>query len=109
MRKRYLTSFLGMALAAAAMAAAGNAPAEVIDNLDFFSDFELLSNLEILENDGPDGALAVPAGGTVLSTAAFTAPVSTAAVAAPVSTLTVTVSSVTVALSTSTRRPYEKR
>jgi hypothetical protein len=100
MRKRCLTSLLGVALAAAAMAAAVNAPAEVIDNLDFFSDFELLANLEILENDGPDGDLAVPAGGIVLSTAAF---------AAQVSTLTVTVSSGTVALSTSTWRPYEKR
>jgi len=100
MRKRYLTSLLGVALAAAAMAAAVNAPAEVIDNLDFFSDFELLSNLEILENDGPDGELILPASGTVLSTAAFTA---------QVSTRTVTISSVTVALSTSTRRPYEKR
>jgi len=100
MRKRYLTSFLGVALAAAAMAAAVNAPAEVIDNLDFFSDFELLSNLEILENDGPDGELAVQPGGVAVSTAAF---------AAQVSTRTVAISSVTVALSTSTRRPYEKR
>ena len=100
MRKRYLTSLLGVALAAAAMAAAVNAPAEVIDNLDFFSDFELLSNLEILENDGPDGELAVPAGGAVLSTATFPA---------LVSTRTVAISSGTVALSTSTRRPYEKR
>lgn len=100
MRKRYLTSLLGVALAAAAMAAAVNAPAEVIDNLDFFSDFELLANLEILENDGPDGDLAVPPGGVAVSTAAF---------AAQVSTRTVTISSGTVALSTSTRRPYEKR
>lgn len=100
MRKRCLTSLLGVALAAAAMAAAVNAPAEVIDNLDFFSDFELLANLEILENEDPGDELAAAAGGTVISTAAF---------AAQVSTRTVTISSGTVALSTSTRRPYEKR
>lgn len=100
MRKRALSFWLGLALTAAAAIAAVRAPAEVLDNLDFFSDFELLYNLEILENDGPDVGLAVPAGGTVLSTATF---------AAQVSTLTVTVSSGTVALSTSTRRPYEKR
>lgn len=99
MRKRYLTSFLGVALAAAAMAAAVNAPAEVIDNLDFFSDFELLSNLEILENENAGGDLAA-AGGTVISTAVFFT---------QVSTRTVAISSGTVALSTSTRRPYEKR
>jgi len=36
------------------MAAAVTAPAEVIDNLDFFSDFEMVSNLEILEEESQD-------------------------------------------------------
>jgi len=39
------------------MAAAVVAPAEVIANLDFFSDFELLSNLEILEDEPVEDVL----------------------------------------------------
>ncbi|OGR67138.1 MAG: hypothetical protein A2081_04910 [Elusimicrobia bacterium GWC2_61_19] len=60
MKKRTLTVYISLALAAAAMAAAVTAPAEVIDNLDFFSDFELISNLEILEDEPVEnGAVAV--------------------------------------------------
>lgn len=106
MKKRYLTSVLGVALAAAAMAAAVNAPAEVLDNLAFFSDFELLSNLEILEDEADGGnelsvstAPAVPEVPAVSST---TVAVSTSAVAVRISTETVKVS-------TFTRRSYEKR
>lgn len=77
MKKRTLTGYLSLALAAAAMAAAVTAPAEVIDNLDFFSDFELVSNLEILEEEPGES------GGAAGS-------------AAPVSTETVKVSTVTV-------------
>lgn len=92
MKKRYISAFLGVALAAAAMAAAVTAPAEVLENLEFFSDFELLSNLEILEDEAGNGAVID----------ASTAPaVSTAAVVA--------VSSHTVAVSTAARRSYEKR
>lgn len=91
MRKRYLMPLLGFALAAAAMAAAVSAPAEVLDNLDFFSDFELLSNLEILEVDAENGE----------ELAVSTVPVPAAAAAALISTETVKVS-------TFTRRSYEK-
>lgn len=92
MRKRYISALLGPALAAAAMAAAVTAPAEVLENLEFFSDFELLSNLEILEDEAENGRVI----------AVSTAPaVSTGAV--------VGVSSHTVAVSTATRRSYEKR
>ena len=92
MRKRFLSFWLGLALTAAAMAAAVSAPAEVLNNLDFFSDFELLYNLELiesaeLENDGVSVSTA-PA-------------VSTAAVTALLSTGTVTAS-------TATWRVYEK-
>ena len=89
MRKRALTFWLSGALAAAVMAAAVNAPAEVLDNLDFFSDLELLADLEVLEieNDSLKNS--------------FTA-VSTAAPAAVISTETVKIS-------TFTGRSYEKR
>lgn len=93
MRRRSITTLLGMALAAAAMAGAVTAPAEVLENLEFFSDFELLANLEILEDDpGNTGEISVS-----------TAPaVSTAAASVMISTQTVAVSTVT-------RRSYEKR
>ncbi|OGR41240.1 MAG: hypothetical protein A2X35_07535 [Elusimicrobia bacterium GWA2_61_42] len=59
MKKRSLTTYLTLGLAAAAMAAAVTAPAEVINNLDFFSDYELISNLEILEDGSVEnGAVA---------------------------------------------------
>ena len=68
------------------MAAAVSAPAEVLNNLDFFSDFELLNDLEILE-DGTeeDGFVAISTSAAVaaapaVSTAAFAAPGSTGAV-----------------------------
>ncbi|HAH32425.1 MAG TPA: hypothetical protein DCL44_08965 [Elusimicrobia bacterium] len=51
MKKRALTVWFSGLLVAAAMAAAVSAPAEVLDNLDFFSDLELLANLEILEDE----------------------------------------------------------
>jgi len=54
MKRRKIIAGLVLALAAGVMAAI-TAPAEVIDNLDFFSDFELLSNLEVLEGE-TDGA-----------------------------------------------------
>ncbi len=94
MKKRYISSLLGLALAAAAMAAAVSAPAEVLDNLEFFSDFELLSNLEILEDEAEKMPGIAVSTDVVVSTAAVTS---------------VPVSSHTVAVSTFTRRSYEKR
>ncbi|HBB67750.1 MAG: hypothetical protein A2X28_06150 [Elusimicrobia bacterium GWA2_56_46] len=76
MRKKTLTVYITLALAAGAMAAAVTAPAEVIDNLDFFSDFELVSNLEILEEEPGEE------GGPVVSTSAASAPASTETVKA---------------------------
>ncbi len=103
MRKRYLTSFIGIALAAAAMAAAVNAPAEVLNNLAFFSDFELLSNLEILEEE-PEGTEEI-----VVSTGPAAPVVSGAAVAVSTASLAVRIATETVKVSTFTRRSYEKR
>ncbi|OGR62710.1 MAG: hypothetical protein A2X34_07860 [Elusimicrobia bacterium GWC2_51_8] len=92
MKKKFLTFWLSGALAAAAMAAAVIAPADVLANLDFFSDFELLTNLEILEDGLPEnGSIAVSTAPTV----------STAAPAAFISTETAKIS-------TFTWRPYEK-
>ncbi|HAT72305.1 MAG TPA: hypothetical protein DCS63_05765 [Elusimicrobia bacterium] len=71
MKKRTLTVYISLALGAATMAAAVTAPAEVIDNLAFFSDFELLSNLEILEEEP------VANGGVSVSTATAAVPAST--------------------------------
>lgn len=86
MRKRALTLWLSGALAAAAMAAAVTAPAEVLDNLDFFSDFEMLVNLEILEDEKPETGIknipAVPA----VSTAAASMGISTGTVKASTTT-----------------------
>lgn len=87
MRKRVLTFWLSGALAAAAMAAAVSAPAEVLNNLDFFSDFELLSNLEILEDETAEEdlvAVSTAAPAAAVSTAAFTAHNSTGPVKVPV-------------------------
>jgi hypothetical protein len=90
MKKRVLTFWISGALAAAAMAAAVTAPAEVIDNLDFFSDFELLANLEILENETEeDGAVEISTSAAAaavpsVSTAAFAALRSTGTVKIPV-------------------------
>ncbi|MGD9642755.1 MAG: hypothetical protein AB7V08_08455 [Elusimicrobiales bacterium] len=92
MRKRALSFWLGLALTAAAMAAAVSAPAEVLNNLDFFSDFELLYNLELIESAELEKA------GVSVSTAPA---VSTAAVTALLSTGPVTAS-------TATWRVYEK-
>jgi len=91
MRRRALFVWLSGALAAAAIAGAVSAPAEVLADLAFFSDFELVSNLEILEDERAGG----PA--VIVSTAAArsTAPVSG--------------SSVTVKNSTSAWRAYETR
>ncbi len=91
MKRRALFVWLSGALAAAAIAGAVSAPAEVLADLAFFRDFELLSNLEILEDEQAGG----PA--VLVSTAATrsTAPVSG--------------SSVTVRNSTSTWRAYETR
>ncbi len=86
MKKRTLGFCFSLALAAGAIAAAVPAPAEVIDNLDFFTDYELLSNLDILE-DEPAENDEVP-----VSTAPA---VSTGAVTCIVSTETVKVSSFT--------------
>ena len=86
MRKKVLTFWISGALAAAAMAAAVTAPAEVIDNLEFFSDFELLANLEILENETEeDGAVEI----STSAAAAAVPSVSTATFAALKSTGTV--------------------
>lgn len=56
MKRRKIMAGLVLALAAGVMAAI-TAPAEVIDNLDFFSDFELLSNLEVLESETDTAAV----------------------------------------------------
>lgn len=56
MKRRKIIAGLVLALAAGALAAI-TAPAEVIDNLDFFSDFELLSNLEVLEGETAGAAV----------------------------------------------------
>lgn len=56
MKRRKIIAGLVLALAAGVMAAI-TAPAEVIDNLDFFSDFELLSNLEVLEGETDNAAV----------------------------------------------------
>ena len=93
MRKRVITFWLSCALVAAAMAAAVSAPAEVLDNMDFFSDFELLANLDILEDEQSDNDFI---------------PVSTAPVISP-GAVAVFVATETVKVSTVTRRPYEKR
>jgi len=92
MKKRTLGFCFSLALAAGAIAAAVPAPAEVIDNLDFFTDYELLSNLEILEDEPAENA------GVAVSTAPA---VSTGTVTGHISTGTVKVSSFT-------RRQYEK-
>jgi hypothetical protein len=80
MRKRALTLWLGGALAAAAMAAAVTAPAEVLDNLDFFSDFEMLANLEILEDEKPETGLNDMPAAPEVSTAAASIGISTGTV-----------------------------
>jgi len=77
MKKRVLTFWLSGALAAAAMAAAVNAPAEVLNNLDFFSDFELLANLEILEDEPTGSDLVSGPAAALISTAAFSSFLST--------------------------------
>ncbi len=79
MKRRTIMAALGLALAAAVTAAV-TAPAEVVDNLDFFSDFELLNNLDVLEDDPAAGGAEVStsaAGQVEISTA--TVAVSTAA------------------------------
>jgi hypothetical protein len=75
------------------MAAAVNAPAEVLDNMEFFSDFELLANLDILEEEQPEN------GFVGVSTAPAIYPGGTAVILA----------TETVKVSTVTRRSYEKR
>lgn len=83
MKKRTIGFCVSLALAAGAIAAAVPAPAEVIDNLEFFSDFELLSNLDILEDEPLEG----------LAVAVSTVPaVSTGAVTGFISTETIKVS-----------------
>lgn len=66
MKRRKIIAGLVLALAAGVMAAI-TAPAEVIDNLDFFSDFELLSNLEVLEGE-TDAAAVEASTGTASAT-----------------------------------------
>ncbi len=56
MKRRKIIAGLVLAMAAGVMAAV-TAPAEVIDNLDFFSDLELLSNLEVLEGETDNAAV----------------------------------------------------
>lgn len=56
MKRRKIIAGLVLALAAGVMAAV-TAPAEVIENLDFFSDLELLSNLEVLEGETDNAAV----------------------------------------------------
>jgi len=92
MRRRFLIFGLCAGLAAVALAAV-SAPAEVLNNLDFFSDFEMLANLEILEDETTADSLVAVSTAPLLSTAAATAVVSVS----------------TVKVSTSTRRFYEKR
>lgn len=79
MKKRTIVLYLILGLGAVVMASAVSAPAEVIDNLDFFSDLEMISNLEILESEpavavssGPAAALPEVSTGTV-TVSTFTA------------------------------------
>jgi hypothetical protein len=64
MKKRTIGFCFSLALAAGAIAAAVPAPAEVIDNLDFFTDYDLLSNLDILEDEPADSAEVAVSTGT---------------------------------------------
>jgi hypothetical protein len=86
MRKRFLMSCLGFGLAVAALAAATSAPAEVLDNLGFFSDFEMLMNLEIIEAEKPEAGLNGMPAAPEISTAAATAAISSETVKASTST-----------------------
>lgn len=100
MKKRVLMPWLLAGTAAIAMAAALKAPAEVLKDLDFFRDLEMIMNMELLE-DEKSGLW-----GVTVSTRAAAAPdmlpaVSTAAPSVRFSTAAVNVS-------TSARRDYEK-
>ncbi len=90
MRKRLIPAWAALLMAAGALAAAVSAPAEVIDNLEFFSDMEMLANLDLMEEDMPE--VAVSSAPVAVSTTAFSMRLSTAAVV----------------VSTQTRRLYEK-
>jgi hypothetical protein len=85
MKKRTIGFCFSLALAAGAIAAAVPAPAEVIDNLYFFTDYELLSNLDILEDEPAENA----------EVAVSTAPAVSTGTAALVSTETVRLSTFT--------------
>lgn len=52
MRIRILTPWLLAGSAAVAMATAIKAPAEVLKDLDFFRDLEMIMSLELLEDEG---------------------------------------------------------
>ncbi|HCC48268.1 MAG TPA: hypothetical protein DEQ38_09185 [Elusimicrobia bacterium] len=91
MKRRALFVWLSGALAAAAIAGAVSAPAEVLADLSFFRDFELLASLEILEDEQAGGAAILVSTEAALSTA-------------PVAG-----SSATVKNSTSAWRAYETR
>jgi hypothetical protein len=102
MKRKNLIPALMLALATAVMAAI-TAPAEVIDNLEFFSDFELLSNLDLLEDEPAGAALEsarAPSSGFVIEQAKIVNTSTTVFIAPGVNK----VSSETVKASTSTRR-----
>lgn len=93
MKKRTIGFCVSLAMAAGVIAAAVPAPAEVIDNLEFFIDFELLSNLEIMEDEPLEN----------LAVAVSTAP------AASTGAVTGVISAETIKVSTSALRGrYEK-
>lgn len=77
MKKRTVGFCFTLALAAGALAAAVPAPAEVIANLDFFTDYELLANLDILEDQPEENSEIVFSTAPAVSTGAVTGPVST--------------------------------
>ena len=83
MRRRAIFVWLSGALAAAAIAGAVSAPAEVLADLAFFRDFELLANLEILEDEQAGG----PAVIVSTAVARCSAPVSGSSVTVQKSTM----------------------
>lgn len=93
MRRRAIYALVSFSLAAAAMGAAVTAPAEVIENLEFFSDLDLLVNLDLMEDEEFEAPAVSTAAPVRVSTAAFS----------------VKGSSAPVIISTTVWRSYEKR
>ena len=100
MRRRSMALLLGCGMAAVAFAAV-EAPAEVLENLEFFSDMELLANLDLLEGEEVGAAVS---GSTATAAAQWAVGASSG-----VFVSTATLASPAVKISTLTRRAYETR